>query len=213
MSQKADYKLHYLISAMYLAGIIGLAIPSIRPYFQLFTPFHLLTVAYFLFIGNLKNKEIYYYIFIISILGYLIEVAGVKTGLIFGEYAYGKTLGIKIASVPIMIAVNWLVMTYCSTIFSYKLLKHKANKFTISLLVATLMTTFDIIVEPVAIKLDMWFWTLLSPPIQNFIAWFCISFIFCFFSLDLLKEKTNSKAIFVLIWQWIFFICLYFVLK
>jgi bisanhydrobacterioruberin hydratase len=158
MLQKPNYKYYYLISAMYLAGILGLTISSLRPYFQLFTPFHLLAVTYFVFWGNLKTKELYYYIFIITISGYFIEVLGVKTGLIFGEYSYGKTLGIKPLDVPVMIGLNWLIMTYCTTIFSFKILKNKLNKFSLAFLVATLMTIFDLIVEPVAMKLDMWSW-------------------------------------------------------
>jgi bisanhydrobacterioruberin hydratase len=209
MPQKFDNKLYYLISSMYLAGIIGLSIPSVKPYFQLFTPFHLLAVTYFVFWGNLKTKELYYYIFIITISGYFIEVLGVKTGLIFGEYSYGKTLGIKPLDVPIMIGLNWLVMTYCSTIFSFKILKNKLNKFSLSFLVATLMTLFDLIVEPVAINLDMWSWKNDTPPLQNFVAWFIVSFLFTFFTSDLIKEKINPKAIFILIWQWVFFIALF----
>ena len=203
--------LYYLISSMYIAGIIGLSIPSVRPYFQLFTPFHLLAVGYFVFLDQLKNKEIFYYIIAISTLGFVIEIIGVNTGLIFGEYSYGHTLGFKIWGTPPMIGINWLVMMYCSTIFSQSILKN--NKLLTSLLVATLMTLFDIIVEPVAIRLDMWSWAGAFPPIQNYLAWFVISFLFSFFTIDLIKEKINPKAKFILAVQWIFFLSLFFILK
>jgi putative membrane protein len=37
-----------------------------------------------------------------------LEVVGVKTGLIFGEYKYGSTLGIKLFEVPLIIGFNWV---------------------------------------------------------------------------------------------------------
>ncbi len=213
MSAKAEPKYYYLILSMYIAGIIGLALPSVRPYFQLFTPFHLLAVAYFLFNEHLKNREIFYYILIISTLGFLIEVLGINTGLVFGEYTYGHTLGIKIAGTPPMIGINWLVMMYCSTIFTLGFIKNHNQKLLIAFVVAALMTAFDIVVEPVAIKLDMWSWKNILPPFQNYAAWFIISGVFAYFSLDLIKEKLNPKAIFILSTQWIFFVLLYFILR
>ncbi len=204
-------KYSYLSLSMYVAGIIGLSIPSLRPYFQLFTPIHLLAVAYFVFYELLKNRDLLYYILIISSLGFMIEIIGVNTGLIFGEYAYGQTLGFKLWGTPPMIGVNWLLMMYCSTIFCIS--KIKSYKIITSLMVATLMTLFDIIVEPVAIQLDMWSWTKYFPPMQNYIAWFIISFVFSFLTIDLIKEKNNPKAIFIFAVQWIFFIGLFFILK
>jgi bisanhydrobacterioruberin hydratase len=212
MLGKTERILYYILGAMYVAGILGLALPSVRPLFQLFTPFHLLTVAYFVFYKNLKAKEIFYYIFIISILGYAIEVLGVATGLIFGEYAYGHALGPKVLAVPPMIGVNWLIMMYCTSIFVLKFMAEKTNKISISLAIAALMTLFDILVEPVAIKLEMWSWAAGTPPIQNYVAWFIISFVFSFFTLDLIKNNSNPKAIFIYALQWIFFSILFLVL-
>ena len=53
-------------------------------------------------------------IFVVSVtlIGYWIEVIGVHTSLIFGDYAYDTTLGFKVLDVPLMIGINWLMMTY-----------------------------------------------------------------------------------------------------
>ena len=39
------------------------------------------------------------------------EFLGVNYGYIFGNYAYGSNLGYKIGGVPVMICVNWVILT------------------------------------------------------------------------------------------------------
>ena len=43
---------------------------------------------------------------------------------------------------------------------------------------ALVMVVYDLIMEPVAIRLDMWSWGGDVIPLQNYIAWFVISLVF-----------------------------------
>jgi putative membrane protein len=59
---------------------------------------------------------------------------------------------------------------------------------TMALLIATLMATFDVFMEPAAVALRYWAWLELRPfpfvaPFQNYAAWFGISFVFALVGL------------------------------
>jgi putative membrane protein len=48
------------------------------------------------------------------------------------------------------------------------------NKYKIILLAALLAVCFDLILEPVAVKLGYWYWAH-NIPLQNYLAWFVIT--------------------------------------
>ena len=42
-----------------------------------------------------------------------VELVGTKTGMLFGDYSYGKVLGPALQGVPLIIGINWFIMMYC----------------------------------------------------------------------------------------------------
>ena len=48
----------------------------------------------------------------IFLIGMIAEILGVNFGIIFGEYEYLDNLGIKIFGVPIIIGVQWILLTF-----------------------------------------------------------------------------------------------------
>ena len=158
-----------------------------------------------------KNKNLSFWLFlaISALAGYLIEVLGVKTGLIFGEYKYLTTLGPKIFEVPPIIGLNWFLMIYCTG--SFVLSFNTRNIFLKSLIGAVLMTAFDFFAEPVAIDQKMWSWTNNNPPIQNYVAWFAISFVLLIYFNKTSFEKKNKLSTAVFWFQWLFFVSLFLV--
>ncbi|MCP9766952.1 carotenoid biosynthesis protein [Lacihabitans sp. LS3-19] len=198
----------WLLSTMYLAGFIGLSISSTKNSFQFLTPFHISAVTFFLIFFQ-KNKSSSFWIFftISALVGYLIEVLGVKTGLIFGEYKYLTTLGPKIFEVPPIIGLNWFLMIYCTGSFVLSL--NTKSIFLKSLFGALLMTAFDFFAEPVAIAQNMWSWTNNNPPIQNYVAWFAISFVLLYYFNKTTFEKKNKLSTAVFWFQWLFFVSLF----
>lgn len=190
----------------YLVGLIGLCINKTQPIFQALVPFTLLFSLYFLWLFNERvDLKIYLTGLVICLLGYLVESVGVNTGAIFGDYIYGKTLGIKLWNTPLMIGINWLLLIYScwalTGIFT-------GNRWLRYLAGSALMVLYDIALEPVAIRLDMWNWYEEPVPLQNYIGWFFFSMIL-FIILDRSLGKIKNKiapALFII--QFMFFIIL-----
>jgi putative membrane protein len=54
--------------------------------------------------------------------GILVEIMGVNTGLLFGDYQYGAVLSPRIKQVPWVIGINWFLVIYCCGISIHTLL-------------------------------------------------------------------------------------------
>lgn len=189
-----------------IAGAIGVSIPETKTLFLDLTPIYLwLLGAFCIYIFPEKNANTISLLLLISIAAWLIEVNGVSTGLIFGEYRYGPILGLKILNVPITIGLLWLVLLLGSSAVTEEFIPH-AGIFTKAAVSAGFMTVLDIFIEPVAISLNYWNWEGNTIPTRNFIAWWIISFLLHWF---IIKYQLNIKSsiyrlIFVL--QFIFFL-------
>ena len=109
-----------------------------------------------------------------------IEWLGVRTGKIFGAYMYGQTLRPSIDGVPISIGCAWFVMLVASVAVGEKMAPESVIKSTIKLAVcvAVLMVCFDLFMEPAAGILDYWVWVGDRIPLQNYLVWFGLSFVF-----------------------------------
>ena len=96
----------------YSVGIIGHCIDFTRPVMFIMTPFVLFISYLFVLYPSFRNKNLRFFIWFL--IGFLItfsvEVAGVKTGMLFGSYAYIENLGIKIFDVPLLIGLNWMML-------------------------------------------------------------------------------------------------------
>jgi bisanhydrobacterioruberin hydratase len=156
-------------------GATGLSFTYTRELFTSLMPFSLLLSMGLMFWmhDSWKSKHIIIFM-LIALMGFFVEVAGVLTGVVFGEYSYGSALGFKILGTPPLIGLNWLMLIYAVYLMMNRLRLHVILKIFLG---ATLMVVYDIIMEPVAINLDMWSWGGGDIPIQNYIAWFVISVI------------------------------------
>ena len=188
---------------MYVAGIIGLNIPLTAELFRFLTPFNLLaSCGILLYFHQEWNRNFLIFITLTFFIGYFIEVIGVKTGMIFGEYQYETTLGFKILNVPPVIGVNWLLLVYCVGSSFCRVSKPLYFKI---LYGALLMTIFDFLAEPIAIRLKMWSWQNLLPPLQNYIGWYITSAFLLTLFHCLKFRKDNPIALWLLILQICFF--------
>ena len=197
---------------MYLAGTIGLLIPSTQPYFKLASPFNLWVSLFLLLLFHQDfNKSFIFTAVFIFMSGFLVEVLGVHTGIIFGNYHYGQTLGTQLFDVPLVIGANWLLLVYCSSVSVKAVFSNIEYKsfftsiFIQSIIASMLMVGLDYLIEPVAISLDFWHWQADVIPAQNFQAWFLISFIFNYFFLNANFLKANELGLLLLFLQFLFF--------
>ena len=192
-----------ILIAFYLSGILGILTHNQTIDFLSLTPLNLVINAILLFVNHQNGTYKQWLVFIfIAVVGYFIEVIGVTTGLIFGNYIYKTTLGWKLLETPIIIGVNWMLLT-CAVVYTVAI---KINsKIGIALTSACILVALDILIEPVAMKYDFWTWENSIVPIKNYITWFYISFIFCFIIAYFKGDSKNNLAPYLLILQFIFF--------
>lgn len=200
----------YLFVIYYSVGVIGLSWSVTQELFITLMPVSLiLSSAILLFFHDQwRIKHIVVFI-LIALAGYLVEVLGVQTGQVFGSYSYGRALGLKLAGTPLLIGLNWLMLTYCV----YAILEHTKLFWPMKVLSASaLMVLYDIVMEPVAIRLDMWSWG--GPiPMQNYQAWFIISMIFLTLMHLSRIQTRNRVAAWLLGTQFMFFLLLNITLR
>lgn len=173
----------------YVVGVVGLSLPYTRDFFILLMAPSLLLTMGFLLLFHREWSPLKIVIFAaIALLGYFVETLGVLTGEVFGSYAYGHALGLIILETPLMIGVNWIMLVYCFWAIAGRLSWPVWLKVPMA---ALLMVAYDFILEPVAIRLDMWYWAGDVIPFQNYAAWFAIS-LFFFSLLAVLRIRIQN---------------------
>ncbi|EMR01775.1 carotenoid biosynthesis protein [Cesiribacter andamanensis] len=135
-------------------------------------------------------------------MGYGVEVLGVHTGAIFGEYWYGGAFGPKVLEVPLLIGLNWLVLVYCCGTICQRLALPTPLK---AALAAALMVGLDFFIEPISARYDFWYWQENIIPAQNFIAWFITAFLLLVLFYVLPIRRGNFLALPLYIMQLLFF--------
>jgi bisanhydrobacterioruberin hydratase len=202
-ADKKHFPILLLMTAMYVTGLIGLNLADSQAIFRWFVPWHLLANAVLLFYFQ-KDWNQHFIIFsvVTYLTGFLVEWAGVETGIIFGKYWYGNTLGFKVAGIPLLIGVNWLVLVYVTGVLCEPLKVHFLFKAVLS---ASLMTGLDFLIEPVAMKHNFWQWENSVVPFRNFVGWWLTAFLLQVLFQKLTFEKKNPLAWWVFGLQTLFF--------
>ncbi|MFN2422753.1 MAG: carotenoid biosynthesis protein [Cryomorphaceae bacterium] len=158
-----------IVIILHLVGAAGYISP-LSDWFVYLTPMNLLITAGMLWIDTEKNRKSAWPVaLVVMVVGYLIEVIGVKTGAVFGTYAYGDVLGWKVLEVPPLIGVNWLIVIWGAFSLSFTIGVSKHFRW---LTTAIFAMALDLLIEPVAVHYELWTWFGVKPPIQNYIAWF-----------------------------------------
>lgn len=184
-------KVLIVLFIIYLVGAIGHLISDVKPLFFILTPYNLIGTTLVLFYLNRPLRaKVYFISLVVFLVGFFIEVIGVKTGLLFGQYEYGATLGWKFLNVPIVIGLNWVLLSFTSNVIGRRYFK---NIIVAALLSALLMVGLDLLIEPIAINLDYWSWENDLIPIQNYVMWFTTAFVIQLI-INLSKVQFNFKV-------------------
>jgi putative membrane protein len=209
-------------------GLIGLMFFD-KSFFLAATPYNLL-LSFSLLIWTQTDKNINFFVFLILCfaVGIIVEIIGINTGLLFGDYTYGDVLGFKVQHVPVLIGVNWFIIIYCSGVSINTLLMKAIKRVAedtgktpmalkaLSVIVdgATLAIFFDWLMEPVAVKLGYWVWNGDgSIPMFNYICWFVVSLLLLTAFHFAKFNKQNKFAVNLLLIQLMFFLLLRTFLK
>lgn len=193
-----------ILVIVYIVGVAGILLP-IHPDFILLTPINLLfSTGMILYYHQPKDLILALFILTSFLTGYLFELIGVQTGLIFGDYQYGEVLGLKLWDTPLMIGVNWVMVTY-SVGMTISLLFPDWSNWAKALASAAGMVLLDLIIEPVAMTRGFWTWEGDSIPLQNYAGWFFIGLGLQLFFHFRLRFRPNFVAVALLILQFLFF--------
>ena len=205
---KVKYATIFLV-IIHLVGILGLSIEGFRPYFVGLTPVTLIiSVIVLLFFHKDWSQSFYICISLLFFLGWGIEVLGVSTGVVFGQYQYTGVLGVRLLDTPLMIGVNWLMLIYMVGVI-FKMFDNIVIK---AIAGASLLVLLDLFIEPVAIGLRFWVWEGDQVPILNYVAWFLISFVLLIVFYLFPFKKENSIAFRLFSIQFLFFVILSLIL-
>jgi putative membrane protein len=194
-----------------ISGLIGIYLGHLD-WFISKTPLNLIlgaTLLYWNFPPKNGLRSWLVWLIVYSI-GMTVELIGVNTSLLFGNYHYGENLGIKIMGVPLLIGINWVVLTFLTASLAKRYI---ANKWLAILTGSILMVGLDFFIEPIAPIFDFWHWAEGDAPIRNFIDWFIVSFILQMIVRNDLTEESNSFPLHHLASQFVFFIFFYFYFK
>ena len=186
------------ISVLLLFHTIGIVIILQNPTNAEMSWINLVLCALLIYLPEDSKNKIWVF-FMIAVGGYTVELIGVHTGLLFGNYQYESALGTKLFSVPLVIGANWFCVVLSSSNWVRKVSK---SLWIQALLSAALCTGLDILIEPVAIRYGFWSWS--GPiPTYNYVCWFFFSFVFALVYLKS-SNKTNYAAM-VLYPLWVIF--------
>jgi putative membrane protein len=127
-------------------------------------------------------------------IGVASEVAGVRYGFLYGEYAYTDALRPLVFGVPLVMASAWMVLAaYVRQVVSFFRLPAWAEITAASLW----MTAIDLVIDPLAAgRLGYWRWheggRYYGIPARNFLGWFIVSLLI--FSLIGALEGGRRRA-------------------
>jgi bisanhydrobacterioruberin hydratase len=192
-----------IIAIVHFFGVLGI-FSAYKDWFVSMTSMNLLlSFGLLLLYYRGAFKPLIGFIGICYVIGYVAEYLGVNYGILFGDYAYGAALGPALGGVPLIIGVNWFIVTYCC----YQLAKLLNPKWHFAITIGAFFTVaLDFFIEPVAIKLGYWQWDGGIIPLSNYIGWFMVSVIIISIYEWKKIELKNPIALPLLAIQALFFI-------
>jgi putative membrane protein len=158
---------------IHIAALIGIALG----YEDFFLPKSPFTLIYLLFLMILffkidsKKTVLLFAAFMLT--GIAVEWLGVHTGSLFGDYYYGHNFGPKIDGIPILIGVNWAILTFTTHIIAKKFL---SSSLAIIALGAFLMVGLDYFLEQICDFSGFWHFNG-GAGWFNYLCWFIIAAI------------------------------------
>ncbi len=114
-----------------------------------------------------------------GLVGFAAEVAGVWTGVPFGEYAYTERFAPLLFRVPLVMICAWAVLAgYLDGLFR----RYAWSPVTHALAGATGLTAIDLVLDPVAVgAMHLWRWEhaggYYGIPFSNFAGWFGVGMV------------------------------------
>ncbi|MEO9534036.1 MAG: carotenoid biosynthesis protein [Crocinitomicaceae bacterium] len=152
-------------------------------------------IVVFLVEKDLKKAAIGFSV--IFIIGFIIELIGVQTGYLFGEYIYASSMGPQLFGTPIIIGATWYaVIAGAANIANFV----QGSTIAKGIVAGVLAVLMDVLIEQVAIGYNLWQWKSGSIPLYNYVCWFIFGSIFAYLYLRITPEKNKLAIQLFCIW-------------
>lgn len=128
--------------------------------------------------------------------GFLAELAGVRTGFPFGAYHYTGELQPQVAGVPVAVALAWGGMGLAAHAVATAVAAPGWRRVAVG---AGAMTAWDLFLDPQMMRLGVWAWDVAGPyrgvPLTNFAGWLLVSAIIMILFERVLTGRPNPALI------------------
>ncbi|MEY3236042.1 MAG: hypothetical protein RI883_143 [Bacteroidota bacterium] len=188
-----------ILIIFYCVGLVGLLIPDEKEYFLSLSFLNLILSFCIMILARKTNIFLFLsFLLLCFFVGITVELIGTKTGLLFGNYAYGNNLGYKLSGVPIVIGLNWGILIATSASIANVLKSSIPIKIIVSV---GLMILLDFLMEPVAMKSDFWNWKNETIPFYNYICWGLVSFPLqlVYFKFKIVETNIVFNVLFIIL--------------
>ena len=182
------------LAILFTLGAVGHLISATLPWMLRVTPVFIALIGVLVLAPSVVAGVWKFVLWAAGTYGFalLVDQAGAASGTLFGEYAYGATLGWTWRGVPVTISLNWMLVLNGAVYVASRCIRSGAlfwRRPAVALLAALIVIFYDLLLEPVAIRLDYWHWTVGLPPVRNFAGIFVCAAVFA-----LLHPRQNQKA-------------------
>ena len=132
----------------------------------------------------------------------LFESVGVMTGLVYGPYHYTEQLGTKfLGLVPLFVPLGWFLMSYPSFVIADWIIPSSLTfgkrVLGIAALGGLIMTSWDLVVDPVRVQSGQWVWEArgqyFGVPLQNYLGWWLTTFVTFILFLSITRYTSSES--------------------
>jgi putative membrane protein len=139
--------------------------------------------------------------------GFAVEVLGVHTGLPFGRYAYGSTLGPCWMGVPLLLGAAWTMLAWPAALVARRLAPSYVARVLIG---AWALASWDVFLDPQMVQDGHWTWRFPSPhlpgvdrvPLTNYAGWLLVSLAVSVVLQSFLSRPVADDRVPLLLYGW-----------
>lgn len=205
LKKYSTFILTFIVLILHAVGLYFFLNESLRNELLPLTPIHLMITTFILWLSffNFSLSFLGYSVLVYAT-GMTVEIIGVNTGYLFGNYHYLEALGTQIFGVPYVIGLNWMMLIFSAGAIVYHL---KINWFFKGILGALLMVILDVLIEQVAP--DLLFWSFEGDiPMFNYITWFLVALPLFWVGFKWKVIKKSDTAVNIYLILFVFFLVL-----
>lgn len=143
--------------------------------------------------------------------GFVVEVVGVHSGVPFGRYAYGSSLGPAVLGVPVLIALAWTMLAWPAALVA----RHLCRSFRARVVVgAWALAAWDLFLDPQMVAAGHWRWLHPAPhlpgvptvPLSDYAGWLAMSLLVSLALQSVLRtapDRDDRWPLRFYVWTWV----------